>query len=594
MRRAGISVLRASRTISRASYQTAALQNLTASKHGNLPGSPASPLTTRLHFFNSVLDNQQIPTFRILDGAGQVIEGAEVPELDRDSARKLYEVMMMLPALDNVLYNSQRQGKISFYMTSHGEEASIVGSAAALEPTDEVLGQYREMGVLVWRGFKLDNIMAQCFGNELDAATKGRQMPVHFSSPELHFHTISSPLATQIPQAAGVAYALKRDPERRGKSCAICYFGEGAASEGDFHAGLGIASTLGGPLIYFCRNNGFAISTPAAEQYSGDGIASRGPGYGMDTIRVDGNDALAVYAAVKEARRRAVEGSKAVLVEAMSYRVGHHSTSDDSFAYRAKQEVEDWKKIDNPHHRLRKYLESKGWWTAEDEETTRSTQKKAILAAFQGAEKLPKPSLENLFEDVYDTLPWNLVEQRDELKKLLGKYGEIWEPWRTERAKFKNAGNEFPGADESPKVSPIMRLIAALPILGVLIAAPAATRPILPANFRAVDGTAPDDHPVCDGCTPANNSGLDPTHAAEGLLAAGAVAGTTAIGLTAIRNNGLNGGFVDDFKRGDLRTIFSLKKPHDVMLREQESRANAAAAAARNAEWTLHNLPIDY
>ncbi|KAG8898073.1 hypothetical protein FRB99_007679 [Tulasnella sp. 403] len=440
LRNAGVARVSAVRA---SSHQASAPQSLAKSKHGNLPGSSSSPLTTQLHFFNSVLEETQIPTYRVLDSAGQVIEGAQAPELDRDFARRIYEIMMMLPALDNVLYNSQRQGKISFYMTSYGEEASVVGSAAALEPTDEVLGQYREMGVLVWRGFTLDRLMGQCFSNELDAATKGRQMPVHFGSTDLHFHTISSTLATQIPQAAGVAYALKRDPDRRGKSCAVCYFGEGAASEGDFHAGLAMASVLGGPLIYFCRNNGFAISTPATEQYSGDGIAARGPGYGMDTIRVDGNDALAVYSAMKEARRRAVEGNKAVLVEAMSYRVGHHSTSDDSFAYRAKQEVEDWKKIDNPHHRLRKYLESKGWWSAEDEEATRASQKKQVMAAFQQAEKLKKPPLDNLFNDVYDKLPWNLVEQRNELKRLMGKYGETWAPWKAERAKFKNAGKEF-------------------------------------------------------------------------------------------------------------------------------------------------------
>ncbi|ELU44706.1 branched-chain alpha-keto acid dehydrogenase E1-alpha subunit [Rhizoctonia solani AG-1 IA] len=278
-------------------------------RHGHLPGVPSSAITTKMHFFNSVLESKSIPTYRVLDGSGVVIEGAEVPE-----------------------------------MTSYGEEASVVGSAAALADTDEVLGQYREMGVLLWRNFGIDRVMAQCFGNEHDKSTKGRQMPVHFSSPDHHFHTISSPLATQIPQAAGVAY----DPARRGKDVSVCYFGDGAASEGDFHAGLGMASVLGGPSIFICRNNGFAISTPTTEQYAGDGIASRGPGYGMDTIRVDGNDVLAVLGAVREARRRALSGSdggRAVLVECMSYRVGHHSTSDDSFAYRAKQEVEDWKKI---------------------------------------------------------------------------------------------------------------------------------------------------------------------------------------------------------------------------------------------------------
>jgi 2-oxoisovalerate dehydrogenase E1 component alpha subunit len=201
------------------------------------------------------------------------------------------------------------------------------------------------MGVLVWRGFGLDNIMNQCFGNEADTSGKGRQMPVvslihclamsynsifmtfyyynlqkHFGSPEHHFHTISSPLATQIPQAAGVAYALKRDPARRHKNIAAVYFGEGAASEGDFHAGMLLASTIPSPTLFLARNNGFAISTPSTEQYHGDGIAARGPGYGVDTIRVDGNDVLAVISAIREAKKRCLAAGRGVLVEAMTYR----------------------------------------------------------------------------------------------------------------------------------------------------------------------------------------------------------------------------------------------------------------------------------
>ncbi|QRV86531.1 pyruvate dehydrogenase E1 component alpha subunit [Ceratobasidium sp. AG-Ba] len=412
-------------------------------RHGHLPGDPSSAITTQMHFFNSVLESNSIPTYRVLDGDGAVINGAEVPEIDREFARRIYENMMLLPALDTVLYNVQRQGKISFYMTSYGEEASVIGSAAALSDTDEVLGQYREMGVLLWRNFGINRVMAQCFGNEEDESTKGRQMPVHFSSPDHHFHTISSPLATQIPQAAGVAYALKRDPARRGKDVAVCYFGDGAASEGDFHAGLGMASVLGGPSIFICRNNGFAISTPTSEQYAGDGIASRGPGYGMDTIRVDGNDVLAVLGAVREARRRALssgDGGRAVLVECMSYRVGHHSTSDDSFAYRAKSEVENWKKIDNPHHRFRKYMESRDWWSKEDEEALRSKQKRDVMEGFKKAEAMKRPPLNELFNDLYGEgtfgEPWTLTEQRAELKAFIDKYGTSWEPYAKELAKF--------------------------------------------------------------------------------------------------------------------------------------------------------------
>ncbi|KAF7314557.1 2-oxoisovalerate dehydrogenase subunit alpha [Mycena kentingensis (nom. inval.)] len=409
---------------------------------GYLPNT-TSPLVSSLSFFNSVTGGSadKIPTFRVLDGVGKPVDGAEMPEIDEAFARRLYENMQLLPTLDTVLYNVQRQGKISFHMTSHGEEGTIVGTAAALDNADEVLGQYREMGVLLWRGFGIDNVMAQCFGNQDDTSTKGRQMPVHFGSPKHHFHTISSPLATQIPQAAGVGYALKR---ARAQNIAVCFFGEGAASEGDFHAGMLLASTIPSPTLFIARNNGFAISTPSAEQYYGDGIAARGPGYGIDTIRVDGNDILAVLAATREARRRTHEQGRAVLVEAMSYRVGHHSTSDDSFAYRQRSEVEDRKRIDNPIVRFRLFMESQGWWGAEAEEELKARLKADVMKAFKRAEALPRHELSELFTDVYGgEEPWNITEQRNELKGLLKKYGSTWEPWKAELAKFKNKGADM-------------------------------------------------------------------------------------------------------------------------------------------------------
>jgi 2-oxoisovalerate dehydrogenase E1 component alpha subunit len=168
----------------------------------------------------------------------------------------------------------------------------------------------------MYRGFTLEEFMNQVYATDLDYG-KGRQMPVHYGSRALNFQTISSPLGTQIPQASGAGYALKLAQK---DACAVCFFGDGAASEGDFHAALNMASTTNSPVLFFCRNNGYAISTPAKEQYSGDGIASRGHGYGMYTIRVDGNDALAVYNAVKEARKIAIEQERPVLIEAMTYR----------------------------------------------------------------------------------------------------------------------------------------------------------------------------------------------------------------------------------------------------------------------------------
>ncbi|KAJ1803606.1 hypothetical protein LPJ75_005832, partial [Coemansia sp. RSA 2598] len=203
------------------------------------PGALNSVYTHELQFASNV---ESIPTYQVMDTDGNVLDAANEPQVSREEALHIYKNMHMLNAMDQVLYEAQRQGRISFYMTSFGEEA-LIGSAAALDSGDLVFGQYREAGVLLHRGFTIEQFMNQCYSNERDLG-KGRQMPVHYGTRELNFQTISSPLATQIPQAAGAAYAMRRDGS---KKCAVCYFGEGAASEGDFHAGLNMAATLGCP-----------------------------------------------------------------------------------------------------------------------------------------------------------------------------------------------------------------------------------------------------------------------------------------------------------------------------------------------------------
>lgn len=209
---------------------------------------------------------------------------------------------------------------------------------------------------------------------------------------------------------------------------AAAYFGEGAASEGDFHAALNIAATRRCPVIFICRNNGFAISTPTREQYQGDGIASRGVGYGIDALRVDGNDIFAVNEATKEARRRALEdGGRPILLEFMSYRLSHHSTSDDSFAYRTRSEVEGWKKQDNPITRLRKWLENKGLWDETQEKETRTSIRKAILKEVAIAEMEKKPPLVDVWADVYSELTEEMEEQREDLRRLMTKYPEEYD-----------------------------------------------------------------------------------------------------------------------------------------------------------------------
>ncbi|KAK5724304.1 hypothetical protein LTR15_004348 [Elasticomyces elasticus] len=394
------------------------------------PGAVNSKFTSALSFAKpSELD--AMPTYRILDQDGTIVDkDREPPDVSTSELLKMYKDMVTVSVMDTIMFDAQRQGRISFYMVSAGEEGIAVGSASSLSPKDPIFAQYRETGIFQYRGFTHHDFMAQLFATISDPG-KGRNMPVHYGSRKYNIHTISSPLATQIPQASGAAYAVKlqnaMNPTDEPRVVA-CYFGEGAASEGDFHAALNIAATRSCPVIFICRNNGYAISTPTLEQYRGDGIASRGVGYGIETIRVDGNDILAVREVTRQARERALEGGgKPVLIEAMSYRVSHHSTSDDSFAYRAKVDVEEWKRRDNPITRLRKYLEARSLWDDSQEKDLRSDARKSILEAYRKAEKEKKPALREMMNDVYETMTEEQVQQMEKMRATIERYPHEYE-----------------------------------------------------------------------------------------------------------------------------------------------------------------------
>ncbi|GAB3016988.1 thiamine pyrophosphate-dependent dehydrogenase E1 component subunit alpha [Bowmanella dokdonensis] len=362
-----------------------------------------------------------IPMLQILQPDGTVHKEAEVPALDKEQVLKIYQTMRFVRVLDERMVAAQRQGRISFYLASTGEEAASTASAAALEPQDMIMSQYREQGALAYRGYSTEAFMNQMFSNEKEP-NKGRQMPIHYGAKELNFMTISSPLGTQIPQASGYAYGQKMAGE---PAVTICYFGEGAASEGDFHAGLNMAAVLNCPAIFFCRNNGYAISTPAEEQFAGDGIASRGLGYGIKTIRVDGNDAFAVYAATKQAREIALAESCPVLIEAMSYRLAAHSTSDDPTGYRSKDEEARWQAKD-PIQRLGNWLKARGWLDEEQEAKDVESMRQEVLQELKRVEKVPICRVDEIIEDVYDEAPWHLKEQLAELKEHIAKYPDAY------------------------------------------------------------------------------------------------------------------------------------------------------------------------
>lgn len=383
------------------------------------------PYTSKLTFAGGVQDNtMRVPCYTTLDITGGNVDDAEIPfPVDDKLSLKLYETMVKLQAMDTLFYEAQRQGRFSFYMTSTGEEATVVGAAAALLPEDTIFAQYREQGALLWRGYTFKDFADQCFANANEPG-KGRQMPVHYGSKELNFQTISSPLATQMPQAVGAAYALKL---QHSPAIAAVFFGDGAASEGDAHAALNFASTLSAPCLFICRNNGYAISTPAQEQYRGDGIAGRGSAYGVPAIRVDGGDVRAVYNAVRAARQLLVSRQGPVLVEAMSYRAGHHSTSDDSTRYRTADEMRSWRARD-PVARWRQWLMAQGWWDEARESDTRKAARQQVVAALEEAAKVAKPPLSSLFEDVYATLPPHLVEQQAATQDLAARFPELCAP----------------------------------------------------------------------------------------------------------------------------------------------------------------------
>ncbi|XP_059299087.1 2-oxoisovalerate dehydrogenase subunit alpha 1, mitochondrial-like isoform X1 [Lycium ferocissimum] len=374
------------------------------------------PLTSQMKFISEASD-KRLPCYRVLNDDGSLISNSIHEQIGQEVAVNMYSAMVTLKTMDTFLYEAQRQGRISFYMTSFGEEAINIASAAALSPHDIVLPQYREAGILLWRGFTVQECTNQCFGNKDDKG-KGRQMPVHYGSKKHNVITISSPLATQISQAAGVAYSLKMD--KRG-TCAAAYSGDGGTSEGDFHAGLNFAAVMEAPVIFICRNNGWAISTPIHEQFRSDGVVAKGLGYGIRSIRVDGNDVIAVYSAICAARNMAISEERPILVEAMTYRVGHHSTSDDSTKYRPTNEIEYWKTARSPIARFRKYIQRNGWWSDDKESELCSYVKKQVLQAIKTAEEMEKPSLTELFTDVYEQMPPNLQEQemstRDTIKK---------------------------------------------------------------------------------------------------------------------------------------------------------------------------------
>jgi pyruvate dehydrogenase E1 component subunit alpha len=336
-----------------------------------------------------------------------------VSSLTQAEQLRMYREILRLRLLDQRMLTLQRQGRIGFYGTASGEEAAIIGSAFALAKDDWIFPALRQGGAALMRGYPLVNYISQCMGNSLDN-TKGRQMPSHYCYRPANFVSWSSCIATQIPHAVGAAWAMKLQGH---KNIAVAYMGDGATSEGDFHVAMNFAGVFKVPVVFFCQNNQWSISVNIKQQTASASIAMKASAYGFQGTVVDGNDALAVYSAMSAAVRHAREGKGPFLLEAITYRMGAHSSSDDPRMYRSDEEVETWKKRD-PVERMQKYLQDQGFWSAEKQTALEEELNREILDAVARAENAPPPPVETLFDDVFSEILPHLQEQKELLSRI--------------------------------------------------------------------------------------------------------------------------------------------------------------------------------
>jgi 2-oxoisovalerate dehydrogenase E1 component alpha subunit len=354
---------------------------------------------------------------RVLDDEGKAV-GSWDPKLDADTLRKILRDMVLQRIFDDRMYRAQRQGKTSFYMKATGEEAIAITAAAALDRDDMNFPTYRQQGLLIARGYPLYEMMCQIYSNKGDKL-HGRQLPIMYSSKDHGFFTISGNLATQFPQAVGwaMASAIKGDSR-----IAIGWIGDGATAEGDFHSGMTFAAVYNAPAVLCIVNNQWAISSFSGIAGSEKAtFARRAVGYGLPGLRVDGNDVLAVYAAIRWAADRARSNLGSTLIEFFTYRAEGHSTSDDPSGYRPASESKAWP-LGDPIERLKAHLVQLGEWDEEQDSALVEAVSAEVRAAQKEAERkgtLATTSIDfphdvrTMFTDVYAEMPWHLREEQE-------------------------------------------------------------------------------------------------------------------------------------------------------------------------------------
>jgi pyruvate dehydrogenase E1 component alpha subunit len=343
----------------------------------------------------------QFETFQILSEDGEVVNESAMPELSDEQLQELMRRMVYTRIWDQRAISLNRQGRLGFYAPVAGQEASMLGTHFALDKEDWILPGYRDIPQIVFHGFPLYQAFLWSRGH-----FQGGQIPeeVNVLMPQII-------IGAQIIQAAGVGFGLKKKGK---KNVCITYTGDGGASQGDFYEGLNFAGAYSANTIFVVQNNRFAISVPVEKQSAAKTIAQKAVAAGIEGIQVDGMDVLAVYAATKQARERAVEGDGPTLIETLTYRYGPHTMAgDDPTRYRTKDLDNEWEKKD-PLVRFRKFLEKKNLWSEEQEQKVVEQAKEDIKEAIKKADGAPKQKVTDLLNFMFEEMPYNLREQLEE------------------------------------------------------------------------------------------------------------------------------------------------------------------------------------
>jgi pyruvate dehydrogenase E1 component alpha subunit len=348
--------------------------------------------------------------FQVLAEDGKILDESLVPDITSEKLVYLYKLMLLTRCADNKALQLQRQGRMLTYAPNIGQEAAQVGSAAAIEERDWLVPAFRELGAWLCKGATLEQVYLYWYGNEL-----GSKFPEN-----VNMLPISVPIGTQLNHAVGIAMASNIKGE---DSVTITYIGDGGTSEGDFSEALNFAGVFNSPVVFVVQNNQYAISVSRSIQTKAKTIAQKAIAFGIPGIQVDGNDLLAMYAAVKEAVDRARRGEGPTLIEAFTYRIGAHTTSDDPTKYREDSEVEEWQRRD-PIKRIKNYLIDRGLWTDEQDCAQIEEYDNYALEVFRKVEASGETKLEDIFKHHFKDMPQHLQEQYQEYREYLERRGK--------------------------------------------------------------------------------------------------------------------------------------------------------------------------